>query len=78
MARRRAIREDAKAEMEAASADMLGKLSPSTTGKKTQSAWDSFPKVSEDHPIFKAGFIVGIKRSSSSSPNTKKEPPKQA
>ena len=41
------------------SRDLQDGEDPSTTGARTGSNWDYFPKAPPDHPIFTAGFIIG-------------------
>ncbi len=40
----------------------------STIGPKTGPV-PNFPQLPEDHPIFNAGYVIGIKRSDNSSPS---------
>jgi hypothetical protein len=48
------------------SSDQKGNKDPSTTGKKTWIDGD-WPMLSPDHPLFTRGFVIGMRRSGSSS-----------
>ena len=40
-------------------------MAQSTTGKRNP--WDQIPDLPADHPLFKRGYVIGMRRSGSSS-----------
>jgi hypothetical protein len=47
-------------------------MAQSTTGK--QSPWDRIPDLPADHPLFKRGFVIGMRRSGGSAPQPDETP----